>query len=66
MSSKRAILVDLFDAQLEELDRLAIKTGRSRAELIREAITVLIGAYRTTKEGACEKEVGKALDRRVA
>ena len=39
------VSVVLFRAQVKMLDGLAKETGRSKSELIREAVTVLINTY---------------------
>ena len=40
------LLISIFPAQKEELEKLSEQTKRSIADLCREAITVLIGNYR--------------------
>lgn len=44
MSVRRQTLVQLDDARLAALDERAAASGRSRSELIREAIDLLLGA----------------------
>ncbi|MFH1015499.1 MAG: ribbon-helix-helix domain-containing protein [Chloroflexota bacterium] len=43
------ISVRINPAQLKELERLAKETGRSKSDLIREAINQLIGVYNAAK-----------------
>lgn len=50
--------VRLSPAQERELDKIAEETGRSKAELVRESITVLIGMYKNARaESAGKKTV---------
>lgn len=42
----KGILVELNHAQVEALDEMKAATGRSRVDLVREAIAMLIGSYR--------------------
>ena len=43
------ISVVLLRGQVEALDKLVEKTGRSKSELIREALTVLLNVYQDMK-----------------
>ncbi len=45
----KKILINIGEDQDNELSRLAERSGRTKADLIREAIFLLIQAYRATE-----------------
>ena len=60
----KSVLVRLTEAQDRELERLAQIYGRSKNDLVREAVTVLIGSYGRMLEDA--QALDKDLDAGVA
>ena len=46
MSSRMVLSVVVFRAQDKELENLAKRTGQTKSELMREALTILINMHR--------------------
>ena len=51
LAEYKPILVQLHHAQVESLDKIKSYTGKSRTELIREAVSELIGRYQLPRQG---------------
>jgi metal-responsive CopG/Arc/MetJ family transcriptional regulator len=58
--SRRQTLVQLDDARLAALDQRAAASGRSRSELIREAVDLLLG---TDDSGAIDAAIVSGYER---
>lgn len=53
LTEYRAILLQLHHSQVERLDKIKELTGKSRVEIIREAVAIELGNYDLAlKEGA--------------
>ena len=64
--AKETLLIRLLPYQKLQLHNLAEATGKTQTELVREAITVLLGQYREMGVFHEKATLDKTVDRRVA
>ena len=64
--AKETLLVRLLPYQKLQLHNLAEATGKTQTELVREAITILLGQYKEMGVFHEKAPLDKTVDRRVA
>ena len=62
MEKREILLISLLPYQKERLEELSKLTGRSQADLCREALTLLFGGYKSMGVFDAQNALDKTLD----